>query len=176
MGRYCPLGTSLPKHLEYCSNIVKEVCPSLATDELLETPDHCLNKTTPSLWNACPADPAQLFITPDPADLSRKLGMGDLFLERWATLGAFFAVIITTAIFQPFLEPDGFALEPRSKESALSLTLRVTLPLKLEGIYPTTVNEVHFARAAVWPSAVGAVPCLTKSTPDLSSAQNTHEA
>ena len=82
---------------------------------------NCLNKTTPSLWNACPADPAQLFITPDPADLSRKLGMGDLFLERRATLGAFH-VIITIAIFQPFLEPDGFALEPRSKESAESHT------------------------------------------------------
>lgn len=50
---------------------------------------------------------------------------------------------------------------------ALSLTLRVTLPVNSEievgGIYPTTVDELHFARAAVWPSAVGAVPCLTKS-------------
>lgn len=119
---------------------------------------NCLNKTTPSLWNACPADPAQLFITPDPADLSRKLGMGDLFLERRATLGAF-RVIITTAIFQPFLEPDGFALEPKSTESHT----QGNPALEVGGIYPTTVNEVHFARAAVWPSAVGAVPCLTKS-------------
>ena len=49
----------------------------------------------------------------------------------------------------------------------LSLTLRVTLPINSEievgGIHLTTVDEVHFARAAVWPSALGAAPCLRKS-------------
>ena len=81
----------------------------------------CLSKTTHSLWNDYPADPTQLSVTHNSADLSRKLGMGDPFLERKATLGAF-CVLFTTATFQPFLEPDGFALELRSKESTESHT------------------------------------------------------
>lgn len=48
-------------------------------------------------------------------------GWRDPFLERKATLGAFF-VLFTTATFQPFLELDGFALELRSKESTESHT------------------------------------------------------
>ena len=98
---------------------MREVLPAWQLMSYWRHQTNCLSKTMPSLRNDCPADPAQLSVAPDSADLSRRLGMGDL--ERKATLGTF-CVVITTAKIQPFLEPDGLALEPSSKERTESHT------------------------------------------------------
>lgn len=124
---------------------------------------NCLSMTMPSLRNDCPADPAQLSVAPDSVDLSRRLGMGDLERKApWVHFVWSSQQLYSNRSWNQMALPFSPGLRRE-----LSLTLRVTLPINSEievgGIHLTTVDEVHFARAAVWPSALGAAPCLRKS-------------